>query len=319
MLHRASFARLALCTVMVLTIPGWAQHKDKKPDKKQPPPAASEDQVAPDDFVVLVTGACQPKPDGFSVRDCIRGVTRQEFEELLSLENVPDPSPQARERFAQQLGELIIISNEAKKRDLPKDPAVQELMKFAGMQALARVLLNDTMKKEVANPTDAEVEAYYQAHLADFKKAEFLRISVPLKGPAATPEEQQFADSIRTRCAAGEDPAKLQADADHHAGLAVSPPAHLQNQTPSGYPATQRSMFEMKTGECSGVIPAMNQLLIYKMAANSTPLLAEVRPTVVSSLENTKIKASVDQLNSATVISLNKKYFEPAQKSQDKK
>ena len=307
----ARFLHLAVVLLIAGTL--CAQSKSAKDaDKKKP--ATAEPQVAPDDMVIIVTGACQTPPLEFAVRGCVRGVTRQEFEELLQI-SVPNATPEVKQQLADRLGKIIILSNEAKKRELPKDPAVEQYLKFVDMQVLANMLLSKTLKDEAAKQvTDEAVQAYYEAHRAEYETADLVRLTIPKKPDETADALTQYAETLRSRCAAGEDAAKLQAEANERVGQPAAAPIELKGQRQASLPPNQRSVFLLKQGECSVVSPDENQRILYKLVARTTAPLEQVRPAIVGAIESEYIKSELEKLTKQNVVSLNNKYFsaEPA-------
>ena len=302
----------------------WGQGKpSKKPAEKKPEPAEA---VAPDDLVILIPGACQTEPLEFAVRDCIRGVTRRQFEALAHASD-RNGTPLSRVLLAHRLGEIILLSNEAKKRNLPKDPEVQALLQFAQLQALANLLIARTVdKQERAETSDAEITSYYEGHIRDFQSAELLRIAVPSRdGGTSSQEDAALAELLRVRCAAGEDPAKLQAEAAQRVGQNASAPVDLKEQRRSLFPATQQPIFDLKTGECLALPADKTGFFLYKMVSLVTAPIKDERNTIVQALQSAKVKQELDELRKQNVIRLNGRYFTnagtpaaPPQKSEPK-
>ncbi len=296
--------RLAACAALLCTALSLSAQNNKAPA----PPLSPTGPVAPDDFVVLVNGACKTKPEEFAVRDCIRGVTRQEFEQLVSIVS-PNATPQAKQKLAESLGQIIILSNEAKKRELTKDPAIQQAVRFSELQALANLLLSRSLAKDAAKISDADVEAYYKGHLAEFQTAAITKILIP-KGANESPEDsRKFAGDISARCVAGEDVAKLQAEADQHASQPVSKPVELQNQRRNMYPADQQGLFESKPGTCSAPVTEGTNLAVLKIGEVRSAPLPEVREAITKTIESNRLKEALGNLQGKNVISLNGKYF----------
>jgi len=267
-------------------------------------------------LVILISGACQTAPLEFAVRDCVRGVTRQEFEAMLALA-APHATPQLKQQLADRLARIIILSNEAKKLELPKDPAVKQYLRFIDMDVLANLLLSKTLKEQAAKQvTDVAVVSYYQEHQAEFASGEFLRVAVPPKAGEEAEAQKQYAETLQSRCAAGEDPDKLQAEADERADQKVTPPADLKGQRASAFPEAQRTIFTLKPGECAVVAPELNELFLYKMVATSVAPLDQVRQSIVATLESEYIKNQLDTLTKQNAVSFNDKYFPSANPGQ---
>lgn len=301
----ARFLHLALLLLITGTLFGQAKPAKKAEDKK---PEAQQ-QVAPDDMVILITGACRTPPLDFAVRDCVRGVTRQEFEELVQI-SAPDATPEMKQQIADRLGQIIILSNEAKKRELPKVPAIQQYVKFIDMQALANLLLTRTLRDESEKQaSDDAVQSYYQAHHAEYETANLLRISVAKKDGDTPDGLTQYAETLRSRCATGEDAAKLQAEANQRAGKPASVPEELKGQRQASLPPNARSVLLLKQGECSVVGPDENQRFVYKLVSRTVAPLEQVRKSIVAAVESDYIKAQLEYLKQQNVVSFNNKYF----------
>lgn len=289
------------CAVLLLVAGSLLAQAVKKKAEPAPP------EVAPDDMVIVIPGECQTEPLEFATRDCIRGLTRQEFEAVVAATN-PSATPEYRRQLAERLARIIILSNEARKRGLPKDPEVHELLRMVQAQELANALLH-RIEIDSGNISDAEVAAYFQAHLSDFTLAEFIRIAVPRK---QTADDQPFAEGLRTRCAAGDDPVKLAADAAERAGAKVSAPEDLKDQRSGQYPAAQRSIFDLKPGECGLIAANEGEFHIYKMVASRAGELSEVRDAVVRAIQNGKMKTELNEITGQHEVNFNDRYFPSA-------
>jgi hypothetical protein len=299
------FLRCAVLLLVAGTL--FAQGTAKKKAEPAPP------DVAPDDMVIVIPGECQTEPLEFATRDCIRGLTRQEFEAVVAATN-PSATPEYRRQLAERLARIIILSNEARKRGLPKDPEVHELLRMVQAQELANALLH-RIEIDSGNISDADIAAYFQAHSNDYKLAEFIRIAIARK---QTADDQSYAEGLRTRCAAGEDPAKIAADAAEHAGAKVSPPEDLKDQRSGQYPAAQRSIFDLKPGECGLIAANEGEFHIYKMVASRAGELSEVRDAVVRAIQNGKMKTELNEITGQHEVNFNDKYFPAANAAPEK-
>lgn len=299
--------RFPHCAVLVLLAGSvLAQgNAGKKPAK----PKVAADAVSPEDMVIVIRGACQTPPGEFAVRDCIRGVTREEFEALVAATN-PKATAEYRRKLAENLGRVIILSNEAKKRGLLKDPKVRELVRMVQLQELAGLLLSQAEPSDATYVPDTEVEDFYRSHIRDYQSAELIRLTIPRKYPDdSSPEDASYAEAIRSRCATGEDPAKLSAEAAQRANRNLAAPEDLKDQRPAQYPDTQKNIFGLKPGECVLFASDKSDFVIYKMVAITETPLNEVRGSVVKAVESARIKNELDTLMKQNVVSLNGNYF----------
>jgi hypothetical protein len=277
--------------------------------KKADKPGVAPEAVAPDDMVIMITGACQTPPGEFAVRDCIRGMSRQEFEALVAATN-PNATPEYRQQLAEKLGRVIILSNEAKKRGLPKDPKVKELLRMLQLQELANLVVAGTDKEDAAKASDTEIEEFYRSHQNDLQVAELLRLTVPRKtSNEFAAEDRTYAESVRSRCGAGEDPAKLQAEAWQRVNQNAAPPEVLKNQRRAQYPEAQKSVFDLKPGECAPFSPNKTKFEIYKMVAMTVIPLSDARSAIVEALQSERARRQIGELTKQYSIQLNSKYF----------
>lgn len=305
------FAVLLLFAASLLAQSTSTEKKITKATKATKSSSVSEEQVDPDDMVILIPGACHTEPLEFATRDCIRGVTRHEFEDLVAAVK-PDATPEFRQRLAESLGQIIVLSNEAKKRGIVKDPEVQQLVRFQQLQILANLLVSQSLKQEAAQVSDADIQAYYHQHISDYESAELVRLEIPAKGGANADDDMRFAETIHARCG-NEDPAKLQTEADARVGRPVAPPADLKNQSRDMFTAAQQSVFDLKPGQCSEVIRQNGGFLLYKMVATTVTPLPRVRDAIANALQRARTKTELDELRKQNVISLNQKYFATAE------
>lgn len=302
--------RFLLCAVTLF----WAASALAQSASTKPPHPAttSPPAVAPDDLVIQISGACQTPPGEFAVRDCIRGVTREEFDALVAATN-PNATEGDREKLAENVGRLIILSNEARKRGLPKDPKVHELLRMLQIQELASLLLSQSEQQAAAGLSDPEIESFYQSHMADFQSAELIRLTIPRTNTdVASPEDAAYAESIRTRCSAGEDPAKLQSESFQRASHDMKEPEDLKNQKRAQYKESEQLIFGLKPGECAVIANDKGDFHLYKMIRMVTPSIVEVRGAIVQKMKSERVKNDLDGLVKQHAIRLNNKYFPAA-------
>lgn len=222
----------------------------------------------------------------------------------------PNANAADREKLAANIGRLIILSNEARKRGLPKDPKVHELLRMLQIQELANLLLAQSETQAAAGVTDAEVESFYQEHQADYQSAELIRLTIPRKDPdTSAPEDSAYAESIRTRCSAGEAPEKLEAESFARVGREAKPPEELKNQKSAQFNESGKVIFAMKPGECALLADVSTEFHLYKMVSTTTAPLAEVRSAIVQKLKSVRVKKDLDELAKQHAVRLNSKYF----------
>jgi len=171
----------------------------------QTPAAPVKPAPAPADPVVFSVGATK--------------MTKSEFETLVK--NLPDQiraqiggdTPEARRRFAEQFGEVILYAAEAKKRKLDSTPAAKVQLFLQEQSFLAGLLYQQTL--EASLPAENASKAWFDAHKANYEEAKARHILIRFKGSAVPlkPNQQDLGEedalvktkAIRERIVKGED------------------------------------------------------------------------------------------------------------------
>ena len=123
-----------------------------------------------------------------------------------------------------------------------------------------------------------------------------------------------LADKLRARAAAGEDFAKLQAEAFKAANISgAAPDVKLSKQTRASTPP---NVFDLKTGDVSAVIPDSRAFLVYKMGAKTTVTLDDAKADVKTAIKNERMQAAQKAVSEISTTTLNDTYFGPPEPAQ---
>lgn len=146
-------------------------------------------------------------------------ITKSEFEALMN--NLPDSirqqigedGPEARRRFAEQLGEVAFYADEARRLKLDSTPAAKVQSMLQEQSLLAGLLYKHILESN--KPTEEACKAWFDAHQADYEQVTARQIlirfqgsRVPIRTNQQDPgEEAALAKSkaIRERIVKGED------------------------------------------------------------------------------------------------------------------
>jgi hypothetical protein len=294
--------------------PGAAGQKDPVPG---PQTAPAKREIPPDAPVITIKGVC---PAGTpTTPDCQTVVTRAQFESLINALN-PEMPPETRERFAQNYGRLLVVAAEAKKAGVDKLPGTDQLYEFSNMQVLAQQY-GKKLQDEAAKVPEGEIETYYREHQKDYDMVQLERVIVPRhrndpKSTTPAPTEAQekaYADKIRQRWVAGEDPTKLQQETYKHESLDAPPPAiAVGERRRNGLPATQQAVFDLKTGDISQPFADPAAFFIYKVTKRESKSLADVRDEIKKTLTGERLQKSMEKVTTSAEAMLNQTYFAPA-------
>lgn len=315
-----------------------------KPAAPQPPQLTTRPAVEPaktettsgDSTVITISGICgeQAANAGATVQagtgNCKTVITKSEFEAIVnSLQ--PNMPPAGRKQLAERYAMALAFADKAHALGLDKGPSFEENLRLARLQVLAKVG-SDAIQKKAMDVPDSAIEDYYKKNSSAYEEADLLRIYVPKnkqappakpaagdKKPAATttpaPTEatsmEKEAGAIRTRAAAGEDFAKLQAEATEAAGQKGTPPNVAMGKIRrTSLPVNHAAVFDLQAGGVSQVIADPGAYFIYKLQGKDTLPLDKVRDEIRSTLQGQQVQESFQAIQQQ--VTLNDDYFKVA-------
>src|SRR5208283_1359437 len=216
-----------------------------------------------------------------------------------------------------QYAKLLTFANAARALGLENDPRVQEIFQFAKNQILAESF-NQHITEEYSHPSDQQIEAYYKENSKKYVEATLQRIIIPRnagsgdKPKPTEAEEKAYAEQIRQRWVAGEDPEKLQKEASEHAG-ATAPAANINMgaRRPGTLPEAQESVFDLQAGEISQPYADPAAFYIYKVVSVREVPLSEAKTQISQTLSRQMIVDHVQQVQNSVTPVLNDAYFGP--------
>jgi parvulin-like peptidyl-prolyl isomerase len=193
-------------------------------------------------------------------------------------------------------------------------------------------LVSQAVQQKAAEVPDKDIEAYYNKNLEAYQEVSFERLFVPHTKQLDTPKiklspeanqkrqdeaaavMKKEAETLRARAVAGEDFAKLQAEAYTIAGLKSTPPSQKLNKARrNSLPPAQAAVFDLKPGEVSPVIADMSGFFVYKVVNKDTLPLTQVHDEIFGSLKSEKVQEAMKALQQSAAPELNDQYFGPAE------
>jgi protein-tyrosine-phosphatase len=292
---------------------------------------AEPGQVAPAATVITIPGVCHhsagTKVHAASTPTCETTISRAEFEKVIDAIQ-PDMPASARKQFAERYAMAIAMANKAHEMGLDHGPQFEEMMQLMRLQVLTQQLLKGVREKTAV--TDKEVEDYYNKNASAYEEVTLERIFVPKAKetqPTATPADpkahqenadsaadmKKEADTLHARAVAGEDFAKLQADAFEAAGMKMQAPnTKLTKIRRTAVPPDQSFVFDLKPGAVSDVSANQNGYLIYKMDAKESLPLSSVKQEIHTTLENQRMQDAMQSIRESTKPTYNDQYFAAA-------
>jgi len=285
-------------------------------EAKTTPPASNVPENEP---VITLKGAC-PAKNGAEPEGCTKQLTREQFEQLTNALQPADRGPappEMRRRFATEYAKLLTMADAAREMGLENDPKVKEIFTVVRNQVLAQAL-NQHLMEEYGHPTDQQVQDYYNKNEKKYHEATLQRIIIPVAQnnpdkPKVTEEEQKaFADKIRERWVAGEDPAKLEKEAMDHVGMTTtSPDVNVGARRPGSLPEAHEGVFDLKTGEISQVFSDPSAFYIYKIASERQVPLSEVKTAISQTIQRQMYNDKIEEIKASVTPVLNDAYFGP--------
>ncbi|MCU1271085.1 MAG: hypothetical protein JWN74_2379 [Acidobacteriaceae bacterium] len=300
-----------------------------KPRPADPNELIVGSNVAPDAPVITVQGLCEkPANSNATPADCSTVITRADFEKVVNAVQ-PNMPPAARKQFATRYVTVLLLAEKAHELGIDKSPEFDEQLSLARLQLLSREA-GEKMQRDAANVPESSISDYYQQHAADYKTISFDRIFVPKqkqvessgdpsklhsqKAPEASEAEMKDeADKLRARAATGEDPTKLQQEANDFAGSkAKVTTAKVESMRKASIPASDASILELKTGEVSQVFSDASGYRIYKIEEIKDLPLASVHDEIARTLQGQNMKNSFDSLQNSAKTTFDDSYFATA-------
>jgi len=270
-----------------------------KPEVKPVPgtPAAN----VPADTVVLTVGT--------------EKMTRAQFEELLeALAQGGRPAATAAQRrqVAEQLGELIAMAQEARKRKIDQSPMVKQMIVVQTDQVLASTLAKELSE---AKPDDAAAHAFYDAHKGEYEQATASHILIRYKGSQVPlkpnqkdlTEEEALAKAqdVRKKLVGGADfAATAKAESDDTGsganGGALGTFPHGQM-----VPQFEQAVFTLPIGQISEPVKTQFGYHIIKVNARTSKTFEEAKADIGKQMG----KDALESLRKKAQINLDDAYF----------
>jgi len=294
------------------------------PTQAQPP----EPPIVPLDTAVLtINGLCNnPTPNEAKPSDCKTVITRAEFEKMIASIQ-PNMRARARREFALTYANALVMARKAEQMGLDKGEMFEEQMKIARIEILSKEL-KKVLQDEASRVPDVDIETYYHGNIVSFEEAEMERIYVPQTqdkvasldksindtdrqkqrgGPE--PSMKEVAGRLQARAVAGEDFKKLQTEAYEIAGIKAAANTNLGKIRRISLPPDQVSVIDLKPGEVSSVVEALNGYFIYKMKNKDTISLEQAREEIRGILRSQRLQDETRKIEESVISNLNENYF----------
>ena len=294
---------------------------------RQPKPAG----IAPEAPVITISGLCDnPPADKAKASNCKTVITRAQFEKIVDAVQ-PGMPMRARDEFAMQYANFLVMTKKAEQMGLDKGQRYEEQMKVARIQILTKELIK-TLQEKTSQISEKDIQEYYQKNITRFETAEMDRIYVPKASaaPAASDPKlsdadrqqrsreleqrmKEEADSLSARAASGEDFTKLQAEAYQVAGIQTPAPSTSIKISRVSLPASQASAMDLKPGGVSSALTDPNGYIIYKLKTKNTLPLDQARGQITATLRSQRMQEALDGVQDSVTSTFDEGYFSQAE------
>ncbi len=267
-------------------------------------PASSPDKtnaVPPDQRVVLKVGNQQ--------------ITQATFEQYLAdLEAQQGPATLGRKQLGDNYASILMLSRLAAENHLDTTPEVERQIAIDRMQILSNAEF--AKLKAQAAPSQEEIKAYYDSHLADYDVIEMRRLFIwpgnPANGGKMTAEQTKaLADAVRQAYTSG-DPArvgKLVKETPHSKDEIVFDEKPLPFQRGELPGTLNDTVFALKAGEWKEIDNGPGAYLFIQIVSRSRRNLSEVSTQIEKKVQGQKLKAQLEELKKNTGIWMDETYF----------
>lgn len=296
--------QFVLLPASLLAVSAFAQQppaSTRQAPSLQPPPA----QVAPD-AVVLTIGD--------------QKVTRAQFEELLealSENGRPIPNAAAKRQVAQQFAQMLVLSQEARKRKLDQTPASKQMLTIQVDSYLANAL-----QRQVADqvkPDDAALHAYYDAHKGQYEQVKASHILIRYKGSPvpSRPDQKDLSETeaeakakdIEKQLASGGDFAAIAKAESDDTGTATNGGALPPFGRGQMVPEFEQAVFSQEVGKISQPVKTKYGYHIIKVESRTSKSFEEAKSDVEKQIKPQLVREAMDRLEKETPVTLDDNYF----------
>lgn len=250
-------------------------------------------------------------------------MTRSEFDALMR--NLPEnlrqqlggDSPESRRRLAEQLGEIMSYSAEARRLHVEEKPSVKVQLFLQQESTLASLLYQHLA--EASKPGEAQLKAWYDAHQNEFETATARHILVRFQGSRVplregrkdlAPEEAQArAEALRQRILKGEDFAAVARAESDDAGSGKNGGDLGSFGRGRMIPEFENAVFTMPVGEVSQPIRTQFGYHLIQVQKRGAKPFEEVRADIEKRLASENADKAMRAVKEQGRVFLDESYF----------
>jgi peptidyl-prolyl cis-trans isomerase C len=272
------------------------------------PSAALTPPTVPPDTVIITVGT--------------EKLTRAQFEELLAAlpENVRAQATgpgRGKRQLAEQLAEVLAIAQEARKRKLDQNPAIQQIIALQVDQVLAGVLARQISTDN--KPDEAAMHAYFDQHKAEFERVKASHILIRFKGSSAPARPGQKDLTDEEALAKAQDIRKKLTDGGDFAATAKAESDDVGSGAKGGslgtfghgqmVPPFEQAAFSLPLNQISEPVKSQFGYHIIKVEERTSKTFDEAKPDLEKQLGPQMAREALDNIRKQAQISIDDGYF----------
>ena len=252
-------------------------------------------------------------------------ITKSQFEQIVEQVTAQMPAerraaaqaPQARRQLAEQLSELKVLAQEARRQKIDQTADAKAQLAMRADQLIAGLLYQELAKK--ATPDDASILAYYNEHKGDWEVLTSRHILIRMKGSAVPLREGQAdlsdedalakAKDLRAKIVAGgsfEDLAKSDSD---DTGSGANGGALGEFTKGRMVPQFEEAAFALKVDEISEPVKTQFGYHIIQVTKHENKKLEDVKAEIAEKVQPDMVQKRVDAIKSKTTVTFDQTYF----------
>jgi parvulin-like peptidyl-prolyl isomerase len=304
LLHTFRFALVLIAGLLAAQQPpaAPAQGARPTPPSLQPPPPVSPDTV------ILVVGD--------------QKLTRAQFEQLLGA--LPDnvraaaTSPgHGRRQLGEQLAEVLAIAQEARKRKLDQNPAVQQIVALQTDQVLAGALARQLATE--LKPDDAAIHSYYDQHKTEFESVKASHILIRFKGSGAPArpnhkeltEEEALAKAqeVRKKLVEGADFGATAKEESDDVGSGTKGGSLGSFGRGQMVPPFEQAAFSLPLNQISEPVKSQFGYHIIKVEERNSKTFEQAKPDIEKQLGPKLTRDAMDRIRKDAHVTIDDNYF----------
>jgi hypothetical protein len=284
-------------------------------------PAATTAAVAASQPVMTVHGVCEEsegskEKTASNASSCVTIITREQFEKLVqALHPGQDLPANARNNLAKIYAEYLTIEAATRKGGMEDTSEFHEFMNWTRVLA-ASEYYRRKLQEKYSNPSQEEIDAYYQQHLTDYETAKLARVMIPRENALALNKDEfekkalAAANTAQVGLATGLDPTEVQKTAYAALGLQGPPAVDIGIRRRKDFIAEETAeVFSLKAGEVTKVQTEPRSYVIYKVLSREAVSEESLKKQISGQLTEKKFRESMKSLLDTAQVDLNEQYF----------